>query len=105
VLFYGWWLILEGGRAAPLLPQYCRCSFFHAAGAPFKALASSDFLLKFSECRRWAVLKKKASQSSRTVAVLKACVTNQTTAGRFVVAGGFTGLPLIFPHRTGALEN
>jgi hypothetical protein len=28
--------------------------------------------------------------------VPKACVTNLTAAGRFLVAGGFTGLPLIF---------
>jgi hypothetical protein len=35
----------------------------------------------------------------------KACVTNPTAAGRFLVAGGFTGLPLIFPHRTGAVQN
>jgi hypothetical protein len=32
--------------------------FFHAAGVPFKASASFNFLLKFSECRRRAVQKK-----------------------------------------------
>jgi hypothetical protein len=37
--------------------------------------------------------------------VSKACVTNPNAAGRFLVAGGFTGLPLIFPHRTGAVQN
>ena len=57
-----------GGRTAPLLPQYCSSSFFHAAEAPFKAPASFNFSLKFSECRRRAV-QKNASQSSRTVAV------------------------------------
>jgi hypothetical protein len=31
---------------------------------------------------------------------IKACVTNPTAAGRFLVVGGFTGLPLIFPHRS-----
>jgi hypothetical protein len=35
----------------------------------------------------------------------KACVTNSTAAGRFLVAGGFTGLPLIFPHRAGSVQN
>jgi hypothetical protein len=35
----------------------------------------------------------------------KACVTNPTAAGRFLVADGFTGLPLVFPHRTGASQN
>jgi hypothetical protein len=35
----------------------------------------------------------------------KAFVTNPTATGRFLVAGGFTGLPLIFPHRTGAVQN
>jgi hypothetical protein len=35
----------------------------------------------------------------------EACVTNPTAVGRFLVAGGFTGLPLIFPHRTGAVPN
>jgi hypothetical protein len=37
--------------------------------------------------------------------VHKASVTNPTAAGRFLVAGGFTGLPLIFLHRTGAVQN
>jgi hypothetical protein len=32
-------------------------------------------------------------------------VANPTAAGRFLVVGGFTGLPLIFPHRTGAVQN
>jgi hypothetical protein len=36
--------------------------------------------------------------------LVKACVTNSTAAGRFLVAGGFTGLPLIFPHRTDAVQ-
>jgi hypothetical protein len=35
----------------------------------------------------------------------KACVTNPTATGRFLVVGGFTGLPLIFPHRAGAVQN
>jgi hypothetical protein len=35
----------------------------------------------------------------------KACVTNPTAAGRFLAAGRFTGLPLIFLHRTGAVQN
>jgi hypothetical protein len=35
----------------------------------------------------------------------KAYVTNPTAVGQFVVAGGFTGLPLIFPHRTGAVQH
>jgi hypothetical protein len=35
----------------------------------------------------------------------KARVTNPTATGRFLVAGGFTGLPLIFPHRTGDVQN
>jgi hypothetical protein len=35
----------------------------------------------------------------------KACVTNPTATGRFLVAGGFTGWPLIFPHRAGAVQN
>ena len=34
-----------------------------------------------------------------------ASVTNPTVTGRFLVAGGFTGLPLIFTHRTGAVQN
>jgi hypothetical protein len=54
-------VISVGGRTAPLLPQYCSSSFFHAAGAPIKAPASFNFSLKFSECRRRAV-KKNASQ-------------------------------------------
>jgi hypothetical protein len=54
-------VILVGGRMAPLLPQYCSSSFFHATGAPFKAPASFNFSLKFSDYRRWAV-KKNASQ-------------------------------------------
>jgi hypothetical protein len=36
-------LILVGGRTVPLLPQYCSSSFFHEAGAPFKATASFNF--------------------------------------------------------------
>jgi hypothetical protein len=32
-------------------------------------------------------------------------VTNPTAAGQFLVAGGFISLPLIFPHRTGAVQN
>jgi hypothetical protein len=48
--------------------HYCRSSFFHAAGVPFKALARFNFSLKFSECQRQAV-KKNALQSSQTVAV------------------------------------
>jgi hypothetical protein len=51
-------VILVGGRSAPLLPQYCSSSFFHAAGAPFKTPASFNFSLKFSECQRWAFKKK-----------------------------------------------
>jgi hypothetical protein len=35
----------------------------------------------------------------------KSCVTNPNAAGLFLVAGGFTGLPPIFPHRTGAVQN
>jgi hypothetical protein len=35
----------------------------------------------------------------------KACVTNPTAIGRFLVAGGFTGLPFISPHHTGAIQN
>jgi hypothetical protein len=61
-------VISVGGRTAPLLLQYCSSSFFQAAGAPFKAPASFNFSLKFSQCGRRAV-KKNASQSSRTVAV------------------------------------
>jgi hypothetical protein len=61
-------VISEGGRTAPLLPQYYSSSFFHAAGAPLKAPAGFNFSFKFSECRRRAV-KKNASQSSWTVAV------------------------------------
>jgi hypothetical protein len=37
-------------------------------------------------------------------AAAKACVTNPTAAGRFLVTSGFTGLSLIFPHRTGAVH-
>jgi hypothetical protein len=37
--------------------HYCRSFFFYAAGAQFKALASFNFSLKFSECRRRAVQK------------------------------------------------
>jgi hypothetical protein len=48
-------VISVGGRTAPLLPQYCSSSLFHATGAPFKALASFNFSLNFSECRRRAV--------------------------------------------------
>jgi hypothetical protein len=52
--------------------HYCRSTaavpFFHAAGAPYKAPASFNFSLKFSECRGQAV-QKNASQSSQTVAV------------------------------------
>jgi hypothetical protein len=62
-------VISVGGRTAPLLPQYSSSSFFHAAGAPFKEPASFNFSLKFSECRRRAVQRKNASQSSRTVAI------------------------------------
>jgi hypothetical protein len=51
-------VISMGGRTAPLLLQYCSSSFFHAAGAPFKAPASFNFSLKFSECR-WRADKKK----------------------------------------------
>ena len=61
-------VISVGDRTAPLLLQYCSSSFFHAARGPFKAPASFNFSLKFSECRRRAV-QKNASQSSRTVAV------------------------------------
>jgi hypothetical protein len=61
-------VISMSGCALPLLPQYCSSSFFHATGLPFKASASFNFSLQFSECRRWAV-QKYASQSSRTVAV------------------------------------
>jgi hypothetical protein len=50
-------VILVGGRTAPLLPQFCSSSFFHAAGAPFKAPASFKFSLKLSEYRRRAVQK------------------------------------------------
>jgi hypothetical protein len=35
----------------------------------------------------------------------KACVTNPTATGRYLVAGGFIGLPLILPHHTGAVQN
>ena len=35
----------------------------------------------------------------------KTCVTNPNAADRFLDAGRFTGLPLIFPHRTGAVQN
>jgi hypothetical protein len=52
-------LISVGGRAAPLLPQYCNSSLFHATGAPFKAQESFNFSLKFSERRRRAVQKEK----------------------------------------------
>jgi hypothetical protein len=52
-----------GGRTAPLLPQFCSSSFFHAAMALFKAPASFNFSLKFSECRRRPV-QKNVSQSS-----------------------------------------
>jgi hypothetical protein len=31
--------------------------------------------------------------------------TNPTAAGRFLVASDFTGLPLIFPQRTGVVQN
>jgi hypothetical protein len=37
--------------------------------------------------------------------MFKACVTNPTATGRFLVVRGFTGLPLIFPHRTCAVQN
>jgi hypothetical protein len=60
-------VISVDGRTAPLLPQFCSSSFFHAAGAPYKAPAIYNFSLTFSECRRRAV--KNTSQSSRTVAV------------------------------------
>jgi hypothetical protein len=36
---------------------------------------------------------------------IKACVTNPTAVGRFLVAGRFTGLLLNFRHRTGAVQN
>jgi hypothetical protein len=52
-------VISSSGRTAPLLPQYCSSSFFHAA---------RHRQVLTSECRRRAV-KKRASQSSRTVAV------------------------------------
>jgi hypothetical protein len=42
--------------------QYCTSSFFHTAGAPFKAPASFNFSLKFSECRRRAVKKKRIAK-------------------------------------------
>jgi hypothetical protein len=35
----------------------------------------------------------------------KVCVTNSTASSRFLVAGGFTSLLLIFAHRTGAVQN
>jgi hypothetical protein len=38
-------------------------------------------------------------------ASIKASVTNPTAAGRFLVAGRFASLPLIFLHRTGAVQN
>jgi hypothetical protein len=47
----------------------------------------------------------KYQHQSKTKFSSKACVTNPNAAGRFLVAGGFTGLPLIFPHRTGAVQN
>jgi hypothetical protein len=50
-------VISVSGRTAPLLPLYCSSSFFHAAGAPFKAPASFNFSLKFSECR-WRAVQK-----------------------------------------------
>jgi hypothetical protein len=37
--------------------------------------------------------------------VALACVTNPTATGRFLIAGSFTGSPLIFPNRTGAVQN
>jgi hypothetical protein len=40
-----------------------------------------------------------------SVGISKACVTNPTATSRFLVAGGFTRLPLTFPHRTGAIQN
>jgi hypothetical protein len=49
--------IFVGGRTAPLLLQFCSSSFFHAAGAPIKAPASSNFSLRFSECW-WRAVKK-----------------------------------------------
>jgi hypothetical protein len=36
-----------GGHTAPLLPQFCSSSFFHATGAPFKAPTSFNFVLNF----------------------------------------------------------
>jgi hypothetical protein len=46
---------------------------------------------------------RKQKMEQRTTS--KASVTNPTATGRFLVASGFTGLPLIFPHRTGAVQN
>jgi hypothetical protein len=37
--------------------------------------------------------------------MLKACVTNPIAARRFLNAGGFTGLLLIFLHHTSAVQN
>jgi hypothetical protein len=50
-------VISVGGHTAPLLPQFCSSSFFHAAGAPFKTPASFNCSLKFSEYRRRTVQK------------------------------------------------
>jgi hypothetical protein len=41
---------------------YGATTFVHAAGAPFKALASFNFSLKFSKYRRWAVKKKRIAK-------------------------------------------
>jgi hypothetical protein len=38
-------VISVGGRTVPLLSQYCISSFFHTAGAPFKAPASFNVSL------------------------------------------------------------
>jgi hypothetical protein len=50
--FGGW---PYGATTVAVLQQF----LFYAAGAPFKAPASFNFSLKFSECRRRAVQKKK----------------------------------------------
>jgi hypothetical protein len=46
-------IISVGGLTVPLLQQF----FAHAAGAQFKAPASFNFSLKFSECQRRTVKK------------------------------------------------
>jgi hypothetical protein len=49
--------------------------------------------------------KATGNHDNWTIVVKLGCVTDPTAAGRFLVASGFTGLPLIFPQCTGAVQN